>query len=65
MVCFTNTQAKQLVKLEMVHPDERLKKEFPLVMLPVLIVPGATDKATKPIGSRGEVEGWIDGRLSV
>jgi alpha-beta hydrolase superfamily lysophospholipase len=37
---------------EMVRADERLKKEFPLITLPVLILHGTMDKATKPSGSQ-------------
>jgi acylglycerol lipase len=37
---------------EMVRADERLKKEFPLFKLPVLILHGTADKATKPHGSQ-------------
>ncbi len=37
---------------EMVRADERLKKEFPLITLPVLILHGTGDKLTKPAGSR-------------
>jgi len=37
---------------EMVRADERLKKEFPLITLPLLILHGTQDKATKPSGSR-------------
>lgn len=36
---------------EMVRADERLKTEFPLITLPVLILHGTLDKATKPSGS--------------
>jgi alpha-beta hydrolase superfamily lysophospholipase len=36
----------------MVRADERLKKEFPLVTLPVLILHGTADKVTKPSGSQ-------------
>ena len=36
----------------MVLADERLKKDLPLVALPVLILHGSADKATKPEGSR-------------
>jgi alpha-beta hydrolase superfamily lysophospholipase len=36
----------------MVRADERLKKEFPLFKLPVLILHGTLDKATKPSGSQ-------------
>ncbi len=32
--------------------DERLKKEFPAIQLPVLILHGTADKATKPEGSQ-------------
>jgi len=37
---------------EMVRADERLKKEFPLITLPILIMHGSADKVTKPSGSR-------------
>ena len=37
---------------EMVRADERLRKEFPLITLPVLILHGTHDKATKPSGSQ-------------
>jgi acylglycerol lipase len=37
---------------EMVRADERLKKEFPRITLPVLILHGTADKATKPSGSK-------------
>ena len=37
---------------EMVRADERLKKEFPLITLPVLILHGTADKVTKPSGSQ-------------
>jgi acylglycerol lipase len=37
---------------EMVRADERLKKEFPLITLPVLILHGTDDKVTKPSGSQ-------------
>ncbi len=36
----------------MVRADERLKKEFPKITLPVLILHGTKDKATKPSGSQ-------------
>jgi alpha-beta hydrolase superfamily lysophospholipase len=36
----------------MVRADERLKKEFPNITLPVLILHGTADKATKPSGSQ-------------
>ena len=37
---------------EMVRADERLKKEFPLIKLPVFILHGTEDKVTKPEGSQ-------------
>ena len=37
---------------EMVRADERLKEEFPAITLPVLILHGTSDKATKPSGSQ-------------
>jgi acylglycerol lipase len=37
---------------EMVRADERLKKEFPLITLPLLILHGTEDKATRPHGSQ-------------
>jgi acylglycerol lipase len=37
---------------EMVRADERLKQEFPLITLPVLILHGTADQATKPSGSQ-------------
>jgi alpha-beta hydrolase superfamily lysophospholipase len=36
----------------MVRADERLKKEFSLITLPLLILHGTADKATKPSGSQ-------------
>lgn len=36
----------------MVRADERLKKEFPRITLPLLILHGTADKATKPSGSQ-------------
>lgn len=36
----------------MVRADERLKQEFPLITLPVLILHGTLDKNTKPSGSQ-------------
>jgi alpha-beta hydrolase superfamily lysophospholipase len=36
----------------MVRADERLENEFPLIRLPLLILHGTADKATKPDGSR-------------
>jgi len=37
---------------ELVRADERLKQEFPLIKLPVLILHGTADKVTKPGGSQ-------------
>ena len=37
---------------EMARADDRLKLEFPLITLPVLILHGTADKATKPGGSQ-------------
>jgi acylglycerol lipase len=37
---------------EMVRADERLKQEFQLITLPVLIMHGTADQATKPSGSQ-------------
>jgi acylglycerol lipase len=37
---------------EMALADERLKREFPLITLPVLILHGTLDKVTRPSGSR-------------
>jgi alpha-beta hydrolase superfamily lysophospholipase len=45
------TQPTQTVAA-MVRADERLKKEFPLITLPVLILHGTADKATRPSGSQ-------------
>jgi acylglycerol lipase len=36
----------------LVHAGERLKREFPQITLPVLILHGTLDKATKPSGSQ-------------
>ncbi|MBC7926947.1 MAG: lysophospholipase [Bryobacteraceae bacterium] len=41
-----------LTVAEMVRADERLKKEFPLITLPVLILHGTMDKVTMPGGSQ-------------
>lgn len=37
---------------EMVRADERLKRQFPSMTLPVLILHGTADQATKPSGSQ-------------
>lgn len=41
-----------LTVAEMARADERLKQEFPGMTLPVLIIHGTDDKATKPTGSQ-------------
>ncbi len=41
-----------LTVAEMVRADERLKREFPLIKLPVLIIHDKADKVTKPGGSQ-------------
>jgi alpha-beta hydrolase superfamily lysophospholipase len=45
------TQPTQTVAA-MVRADERLKEEFPLITLPVFILHGTADKATRPSGSQ-------------
>jgi alpha-beta hydrolase superfamily lysophospholipase len=47
-----NETQPTLTVAEMVRADERLKKEFPLIKVPLLILHGTADKATKPSGSR-------------
>jgi alpha-beta hydrolase superfamily lysophospholipase len=37
---------------ELVRADERLKREFPLITLPVFILHGTADKVTNPKGSQ-------------
>lgn len=37
---------------ELARADDRLKREFPLITVPVLIMHGTEDRATKPSGSR-------------
>lgn len=37
---------------EMLQADERLKREFPLITLPLLILHGTLDKVTRPGGSK-------------
>ena len=36
----------------LVHADERLKRDFPKITLPVLIIHGANDRVTNPSGSK-------------
>lgn len=52
---------------ELVRADERLKKEFPFIRLPVLILHGTADKATKPAGSKRfyEMTGSTDKTLKL
>ena len=45
------SQPAQTAKV-MINADARLREEFPLIKLPVLILHGTEDKATKPSGSR-------------
>jgi acylglycerol lipase len=45
------TQPTQTVA-EMIRADERIKNDFGLITLPVLILHGTSDKATKPSGSQ-------------
>src|SRR6185295_2105823 len=45
------TQPTQTVA-EMVRADEHLKESFGMIRLPVLILHGTEDKATKPSGSQ-------------
>jgi acylglycerol lipase len=51
----------------MVRADERLKKEFPLITLPVLILHDTADKNTKPSGSQHfyEMAGSTDKTLKL
>jgi alpha-beta hydrolase superfamily lysophospholipase len=51
----------------MVRADERLKKEFPLITLPVLILHGSEDKNTKPSGSQHfyDLAGSVDKTLKL
>jgi acylglycerol lipase len=41
-----------LTVAEMARADDRLKREFPLIKIPVFIIHGTADKATKPSGSQ-------------
>ena len=45
------SQPAQTAKV-MINADARLREEFPLIKLPVLILHGTEDKATKPSGSQ-------------
>lgn len=52
---------------EMVRADERLKRDFPLITLPVFILHGTEDHATKPAGSQFffETAGSSDKKLEL
>jgi alpha-beta hydrolase superfamily lysophospholipase len=52
---------------EMVRADERLKKEFPRITIPVLILHGTHDKATRPSGSKHfyDTTGSVDKTLKL
>jgi alpha-beta hydrolase superfamily lysophospholipase len=45
------SQPAQIARV-LVNADERLREEFPLIKLPLLILHGTADKATKPSGSQ-------------
>jgi acylglycerol lipase len=47
-----NESQPSLTAAEMIRADERLTREFPQITLPVLILHGTLDKATKPAGSQ-------------
>src|SRR6516225_211564 len=51
----------------LVRADERLKKEFPLITLPVLILHGTVDKNTNPSGSQHfyDIVGSVDKTLKL
>jgi len=51
----------------MVRADERLENEFALITLPLLILHGSADQATKPEGSRMFLEraGSLDKTLKL
>lgn len=51
----------------LVRADERLKKEFPLITLPVLILHGTVDQNTKPSGSQHfyDMVGSVDKTLKL
>jgi acylglycerol lipase len=60
------TQPSQTVAA-MVRADERLKRDFPLITLPVLILHGTLDKNTRPSGSQHfyDVAGSTDKTLKL
>jgi len=47
-----NETQPTLTVAELARADERLKREFPLFTLPLLILHGTADRATKPAGSQ-------------
>jgi acylglycerol lipase len=47
-----NESQPSLTVAEMVRADEQLKRSFPAIKLPVLILHGTADKATRPSGSQ-------------
>ena len=47
-----NESQPTLTVAAMVRADERLKRDFPRIKLPVLILHGTHDKATRPSGSQ-------------
>jgi alpha-beta hydrolase superfamily lysophospholipase len=47
-----NETQPTLTVAEMVRADERLRREFPSIRLPLLILHGTADRATKPRGSQ-------------
>jgi len=51
----------------LVRADERLKKEFPLITLPLLILHGSVDQNTKPSGSQHfyDTAGSVDKTLKI
>ncbi|MET0794645.1 MAG: lysophospholipase [Polyangiaceae bacterium] len=62
-----NEAQPALTVAEMVRADERLKREFPNITLPLLILHGTLDKAAKPSGSQSfyEVAGSKDKTLKL
>jgi len=52
---------------EMVRADERLKADFPKITLPLLILHGTADKATRPHGSQQfyEAAGSVDKEINL
>ena len=48
----TTEKQPTLTIAELARADDRLRREFPLITIPVLILHGTEDRATKPSGSR-------------